>query len=668
LKKLYKTGIFWDDSPPPKPPKAEKPKRMAPDPVWLRHDYLPNLDEAVSFPVKVQTFGDVALAVARKQHYAVDVEVYHNYFLACCTNLTDGSVWFTEIGEGFQFNANTLKYILNNCVIYTFNGINYDMPMLALALAGCTTEQIKEASDGIIVGKERASDVLRTHKVKKLECDHIDLKEVAPLQGSLKVYAGRLHARKMQDLPFAPHLILSPEQIAITRWYCVNDTYNTALLRDCLREHIDLRYTISNEIKVDVRSKSDAQIAESVVSVEFKRLTGQWPARAQVQPGQSFRYKPPPFIKFNSPLMRDVLRVVSEADFVIGEDEKLSMPETVKALAIPIAGGIYRMGKGGLHSSEKNVSHYTSDQYTIVDKDVTSFYPFIILNQGLYPKHLGPDFLTIYRSIVERRVTAKRNKDSVTADSLKIVINGLFGKFGSPFSVVYAPELLIQTTITGQLSMLMLIEALELAGISVLSANTDGMVIRVPKDRAQFDAIVAAWEAQTQFGTEEIIYKSLHCRDVNNYIAVKPDGATKTKGAYANPWSSKKNFADRLHKNPTATICTEAVERYLVDRVPIRDTIINEKNLNKFLVVRSVKGGAVKIWDDGHSEFLGKTVRWYYGREVDGSFVYALTGNKVPASEGAKPMMVIPNVFPHDIDYEWYIHNALKILTSVGAN
>ena len=36
--------------------------------------------------------------------------------------------------------------------------------------------------------------------------------------------------------------------------------------------------------------------------------------------------------------------------------------------------------------------------------------------------------------------------------------------------------MLIQTTVTGQLALLMLIENIELAGFTVVSANTDGIV------------------------------------------------------------------------------------------------------------------------------------------------------------------------------------------------
>ncbi|MEG7688959.1 hypothetical protein U2044_15310, partial [Listeria monocytogenes] len=75
-------------------------------------------------------------------------------------------------------------------------------------------------------------------------------------------------------------------------------------------------------------------------------------------------------------------------------------------------------------------------------------------------------------------------EDATTMDGGgKIMINGTFGKTGSQYSVLFAPTMLIQTTITGQLSILMLIEWHEHYGIPVISANTDGIVINCPRDK-----------------------------------------------------------------------------------------------------------------------------------------------------------------------------------------
>lgn len=732
-------GFFWDDTPPPKAPKSEKLKRVPPEPVWLRPDYLPGLEEARRFPVQFMSIEELAIARQRREEMLTDVECYGNYFLVVWTNLVTGKIALVEMGDGLPpLDARKLKWMMESYTCVTFNGVNYDIPMIEMAVHGLSCAQLKKCSDMIIVEEMRGQDVRRKHaKGAGLKVDHIDLIEVAPLFASLKGYAGRMHARKMQDLPFHPSTILSADQITIVRWYCVNDTHNTALLRETLKEQIDLRYTLSNEYKVDLRSKSDAQIAEAVMSAELQRRTGVKPKRPEIEVGTTYRYQVPPWMKFKSPLMQWALGVVANAKFVVDYTGSIAMPEEIKDLQLDIQGSVYRMGIGGLHSSESTVAYHTDANYIVIDKDVESFYPRIILNQGMFPEHLGPEFLHVYRTIVERRLKAKADGNKPVAESLKIVINGSFGKFGSKYSILYAPNFLIQTTLTGQLSILLLIEMLEMAGIHVVSANTDGIVIMCPRNNMDlFNGIVAEWERITQYKTEETRYLSLYSRDVNNYIAVKqgfdketktwiekPDGI-KSKGAYANPWGDSKNLAMRLHKNPTTTICVEAVEAFLTKGVPLDHTIRTATDVRKFVTVRSVKGGAVKVWNStvpehasqeeliqragytpfaqgawvekgsydaqgryaittekayrlacerlavpGDTEFVGKTVRWYYAKDVPGELVYAQSGNKVPRSDGAKPIMAFNDNFTvaPDVDHDWYITEAVRMLRDIAA-
>ena len=675
-------GFFWDDTPPPKPPKKEAERRTPPEKVWLRPDYLPGLEEALRFPVQQMTMEELAQAAALKHELVPDVECYVNYFLVNFRNMTTGKVVYVEMYEGKKLDIQMLVWLMTNFTLITFNGINYDIPIINMACAGATCAELKAATDKIIVEEQRGSDVQRAAKAKSLKIDHIDLIEVAPLYASLKTYSGRLHAKKMQDLPFHPSTVLSRDQMAIVRWYCVNDTENTALLRQCLNEHIELRYELSNQYKVDLRSKSDAQIAEAVIAAELTKKLGTRPKPPKIEVGTVYNYQVPYFIKFKTPLLNHVLDTIRRAKFVVDHTGSIALPPEIDALKIEINGSTYKMGVGGLHSSEKKTSHHTNDHFIMVDKDVSSFYPYILLNQGIYPSHLGPAYLQVYRTLVELRIwhkdqikVAKMAGDKLKeamhqtiADSLKIVINGAFGKLGSKYSIIYAPDLLIQTTITGQLLLLMLIERIELIGIHVVSANTDGVVTKVPRaGQAAFNEVVRQWEADTNFVTEETIYRSLYSKDVNNYIAIKEDGTTKNKGLYANPWANAKNLGDWLHKNPTNTICIEAVEALLTKGTPPRQTITTCQDPRKFICVRSVKGGAVKVWDEGHTEFIGKTVRWYYAKDVPGEMVYASSGNKVPRSDGAMPLMTMPETVPNDVDIDWYEGECAKILEAVGA-
>jgi len=660
-------GLFWEDRPPPPKEKKEKPKCRPPEPVWLKPDYLPGLQEAKRFPVALMSNEELYQAVTLKDPLLFDIEVYPNYFLASFRSFNTGKVIYFEAIDKIEFDIEKLRWILESGFTVGFNSLNYDLPITALALAKKPIALLKRATDQIILEKWRPSDIFKQYKTKAIKGDHIDLIELTHLRANLKISGGRLHVPRMQDLPFPPDTVLTTDQITCVRWYNINsDLTNTAFIYQALQEQIALRTALSNEYEVDLRSKSDAQIAETVISKELTRLTGQRITRPVIDIGTVYRYNVPYFLQYKSAMMNAALNIVRNAHFIVDESGSIAMPKEIGELKLSINNSVYRMGIGGLHSSETTISHHTDDEYILIDKDMTSYYPFIILNLGLYPQHLGTAFLDVYLSIVNRRITAKQQKNKVVADSLKITINGNFGKLGSKYSIFYSPDLLIQVTLTGQLTLLMLIERLELAGINVVSANTDGIVIKCHRSKQEtLNKIVEQFEQDTRFKTEETLYKAVYSRDVNNYIAFKTDGSVKTKGAYSNPWNDN-NGSEKLKKNPTNIICIEAVQQYLADGTPLMATISQCADIRKFVTVRAVKGGAVKVWEPGRAEYLGKSIRWYYAKDVTGDIVYALNGNKVPRSDGAKPLMDLPDSFPQDVDYEWYLQECEKILQEIG--
>lgn len=234
----------------------------------------------------------------------------------------------------------------------------------------------------------------------------------------------------------------------------------------------------------------------------------------------------------------------------------------------------------------------------------------------------------------------------------KLSLNGSYGKFGSPYSFLYSPELLIQTTVTGQLFLLMAIERVTLAGGKVYSANTDG--INVLCDKSIFGDIEAAifeCEIDSGYNFEYTPYEATFNRDVNNYVAIKSSGV-KSKGFYG---------ATGLTKNPQAPICMEAIEHYLKDGVSIEGTIRSCNDITKFCVVRTVNGGA-----ECEGLRLGKAIRWYYGEGSTSTINYIKNGNKVPKSDGAVPLMDLPEQFPQNVDYGYYIRETKKYLSDLG--
>lgn len=653
-------GFFWQDEVKVKEPKPEKIKRQPPEPVWELDTYLPDLDKALAFMPDLFTDWELGQAT---EPFVFDSEIYPNYCLFAFRGVDSKKAVYFEMDNepcGLTLHIEKMRWVLKNKCIVNFNGRKFDFVISALALNGATTEQLWEATTMLITYQMRGQDVLAKFKCPKLgKINQIDLIDLTALSPGLKVCAGRLHAKRMQDLPFPAGKHLSYEQIRILFMYCFNDLDNTELLFNSLKEQIKVREDTGARYNLDLRSHSDPQMAEAIISTEIKRITGQKKIpTTMLEPGTWYRYIPPKFIQFQTPMLNAVLERVCNAVFHVAEkDGNIIMPPELAQDTVKINKAEYQMGIGGLHSTESRVCHVADENYFIADTDVTSYYPSLILNAGFMPQNLGQNFLRVYRNIVQERIAAKKAGNNVVAECLKIVVNGTFGKLGSMYSIMYAPNLMIQVTITGQLSLLMLIEALELAGIEVVQANTDGIVVKCLRSmEGTFNAIVKVWEKHTGFDTEEVRYKGLYSRDVNNYFAVyetpQKKKLFKLKGVYGET-APKKNAVNE--------ICIDAATSFMANRTPIEDTIRNCTMLKKFTTMRRVKGGGVK---DGL--YLGKIIRWYYSTEAQGEIVSAATGNKVARTDNAKPCMDLPDELPKDIDYQWYITETYKILEEIG--
>ncbi len=586
----------------------------------------------------------------------LDVECYKNYFLIMFKSLETKTIKKFRIYGNTKYspvNTKTILKLMNDYTTIGFNSYHYDTVLITAALKGYTPAQLKELSDIIITGHSKRHHISNNYSINvPIGWDHIDIIEPAPgVAVSLKTYGGRMGSKTLQELPIDHWKEIEEHEFELMELYCENDLDTTIELYYSVEKQIKLREDFGREYNLDLRSKSDAQIAEAVFKKRLKEK-GVSVFNPDIQPGYKFKYNMPNFIEFKSDILNELINIIEEIDFKTNSKGSVLLPEALN-YEIKFDGAVYKLGIGGLHSQEKKQAITIEDDEMLFDADVASYYPRIILNQELYPHHLTRYFLNIYKDIVDTRLAAKHSGDNIIADSFKIVINGSSGKFGSEYSFLYSPDLLVQTTLSGQLGLLMLIETVTSAGGRVVNANTDGIVIKCKK--SQYEAIqdsMNEWEFTTGFDLEETHYKALYSESVNSYIALKAEGGFKTKGLYALPG---------LQKNPVSAVCIKAVTAYLEHGIDMAETIFDNTSINDFITVRKVKGGGV--WKD---EYLGGTVRWYYSNEEADIITYKLNGNKVPNSDGCRPLMVLPNELPEDIDYEYYVNESYKMLVKLG--
>lgn len=587
----------------------------------------------------------------------LDVECYPNYFLVMF-KLGDGRIKYFELDENNQLDGRKIERYLSECQTIGFNSRNYDIPMIEYALRGAGNKALKILSDRIVGKEETTYDILSEAKLWCPSCyDHIDILPIpAGPPTSLKMYGARMKTQKLQDLPYEPDKILTEDEKIEVRTYCANDINLTIELYNQLQKQLEIRESITREYKIDARSLSDAKIAERLVKKSII------PVR-DIEPDFEFQYKPPNYIKFEKPELQELLDKITSLTFKGVKGGELfheDIPKTVK-----INKGEYSLGIGGLHSTEKNRAIVTNQDELLIDIDVVSYYPSIILNNKYAPQQFDQkEFIEFYQKIYDGRQEAKRNGDIHKSQIYKIILNSSFGKFGEQYSALYSPSLLIHTTLTGQLSLLMLIEILENADIEVVSSNTDGITAFMPRSNyLQFKAIIQEWENITNFKLEETRYKALYNESVNSYVAIKEDKTLKLKGPFV-----KSSLTNNAH----IKVCNQAVIEYLTKGIPVEETIKRAaKTPENFTMFIKVANGG--IWK---GQYLGRVVRWYWS--VDGEPIYRQSNIvelkkdgtpkkdvKVANSDGAWPLMDLSEPMIN-LDISKYIAECYKMLKQMG--
>jgi len=346
-----------------------------------------------------------------KKLICLDIEVLPNYFLIAVKGLESGKLLTMDMyGEHSSLTIEQRRKLTTLLLKYTsfgFNSTKYDMPIINYVLQGRTCSEIHKMSKVIIEKNMPDWMTYREYNLTPKPFDHFDICEPSPaVMISLKNYGTRVGSKKLQEFYLDPHKPISVDEKQDLIGYCENDLDVTIDLYNAIKDRIDLRINMGEQYGLDLRSKSDAQIAETVITSELDKQKIK-AVKPTLSNNYRAKYVAPEFIKFETYDLNNLLQVVEDIRFTLAANGAVKMPKELADRKIVIGDTTYKMGIGGLHSQEKSLSVVSNDTYVMRNADFTSYYPFIILNLGLYPKHLGEKFLNVYRNIVEDRVKSK---------------------------------------------------------------------------------------------------------------------------------------------------------------------------------------------------------------------------------------------------------------------
>src|SRR3990167_1004130 len=429
----------------------------------------------------------------------------------------------------------------------------------------------------------------------------------------------------IREMPIHHNQEVSPDQFQEIIDYCKNDVYATYEFYKITKgetdhplykgiDRIQLRKDIKKELGINCTNYNDVKIGDEINKVMYMRTNG---ITKYEIPKPSLHIKPfkfsdcyPSYTYFTTDKFKNFIDSVGRYEVNLEKKQEFKLEYN---------GTTYTMMKGGLHSEDPARIIKPIENQILRDADCCSMYPNAIRKRKLYPKHLGESWLNGYTDIIQKRLDAKKKyketkepKYQAIQEAFKLSLNGgSFGKTGEEGSWQYDPFVSMSVTIGCQIDLLMLIEMLEVKGIHILSANTDGLVCLFDKSQEEtYYDICKQWGIivgnDTLGQLEYTDYKLLAQTSVNDYITIKTNDEVKLKGDFCIDFE--------IHKNKSARIVPMAIKEYFINNTNIEKTISEHNNIMDFCIgVKAVKGNKFVHFDSKtlKEEELQKVNRFY---------------------------------------------------------
>ena len=614
--------------------------------------------------------------------YDPENDLYREFEVSRNIDQLDKFIQFTELFAHYHWvGYNNLRFD-SQVIEWIFRNHNNWNELTALEICA------KIAQKAADVIHDANFDVFPEYKEEWLTLKQIDLFKVNHYDNknrrvSLKRLEFEMDLENIEEMPIHHSKTdMTDEDIQLTKAYCHNDVMATyefyrVTTGDCNHplyrgnNQLELRQDIEAEFGIPCLNYSDSKIGDEMIKkfycIEKNITPADLPKKGYFRKEIKVRSCIADYVTFTTPELKEFHKRIKGMTLGLMDDFK----ETIN-----FYNNAYTFAKGGLHTENGPKIFEADDQNHIIDWDVSSYYPAIIINNGRYPHHLGKEFLAGYRKMFEKRLElkplAKKDKRiKGIVGALKLAVNSVYGKSSDMQSWIYDRQLTMFTTLTGELSLLMLIEQYELNGIRVISANTDGVTVIVSNDLMDKMFEINKWWCElTQYELERADYQKIIFSTVNDYLAIKTDGEIKKKGDFLTDFE--------LHKNKSARVCAIALEQYFVNNTPIEQTIRNHSNIYDFCLRQKASKdfhyeGVNR--NTGKKTIYNKLIRYYVSKIGDKLLkvknedcdTNAADVSQVEAGEWV--MHVCNHLKPDhpmdNINYDYYIERANKIVHKI---
>jgi hypothetical protein len=480
-----------------------------------------------------------------------------------------------------------------------------------------------------------------------------------------------MRMRVIKDLPFPPGTVLTAAQVEQLHRYCWNDLDATYLFYKESKDMIEFRRSMTKSLPTgDVLNYSDVKLGKAIfqerlekAGVECYHYDGQGRTPKQTpRPLMFLRECVPDYIQFSNPEFERIKQLFNMT--VISETKG-----AFNGISAKVGGLDFVFGTGGIHASVENERFEASEDMMILDIDVTGMYPAFAIENGLFPEHLGPKFVEVYRQLRDERALHK--KGTVANAALKLAMNGVYGASGDKFSIFYDPLFTMKVTVGGQLVMASLAERLlRVKGLRIIQANTDGITMYLPRDEHLAAAFVChEWERITRLQLEFVEYQTMCIADVNSYIAKTVDGKVKRKGRY--------EYDVEWHQNASCLVVPKVAEKVLLEGAKLVPTLRQWHEPLDFMQRVKVPRSSMLAYErDGKEYHLENLQRFYASTEGGYLFKYMPPLAKKPnewrrigvlSGQKVHPCNDLTNMEGEQlhIDFHWYEQEIEKLTLGV---